>query len=194
MELSTGRSISTGAVPVHRPAHAEIDQIRLQRVPGDQDHLHQRDGRSVRGGRRQRPGRCPRHGPRQPHRRKFLHAGPGFGGSCFPKDTVALIRTGEEHGAPLRIVETVASVNDRRKRTMAAQDRQCLRRLGRATGRSPYSASPSSRRPTICARRRRCPSSPGCATSAPTSAPSTRKAWTQRQAAPPRRRLRRRPL
>ena len=50
---------------------------------------------------------------------KFLHAGPGYGGSCFPKDTVALIRTGEEHGAPLRIVETVAAVNDRRKRTMA---------------------------------------------------------------------------
>src|SRR3954452_10788829 len=50
---------------------------------------------------------------------KFLHAGPGYGGSCFPKDTVALIRTGEEHGAPLRIIETVAAVNDRRKRTMA---------------------------------------------------------------------------
>ncbi|MDW6021550.1 UDP-glucose/GDP-mannose dehydrogenase family protein [Mesorhizobium sp. BAC0120] len=50
---------------------------------------------------------------------KFLHAGPGYGGSCFPKDTVALIRTGEEHGAPLRIVETVAAVNDRRKRSMA---------------------------------------------------------------------------
>ena len=50
---------------------------------------------------------------------KFLHAGPGYGGSCFPKDTVALIRTGEEHGAPLRIVETVTAVNDRRKRTMA---------------------------------------------------------------------------
>jgi UDPglucose 6-dehydrogenase len=50
---------------------------------------------------------------------KFLHAGPGYGGSCFPKDTVALIRTGEEHGAPLRIVETVAAVNERRKRSMA---------------------------------------------------------------------------
>jgi UDPglucose 6-dehydrogenase len=50
---------------------------------------------------------------------KFLHAGPGYGGSCFPKDTVALIRTGEEHGAPLHIVETVAAVNDRRKRLMA---------------------------------------------------------------------------
>src|ERR1700736_338744 len=47
---------------------------------------------------------------------KFLHAGPGFGGSCFPKDTVALIKTGQDYEAPLRIVETVAAVNDARKR------------------------------------------------------------------------------
>ena len=49
---------------------------------------------------------------------KFLHAGPGYGGSCFPKDTVALVKTGQDHGAPLRIVETVVSVNDQRKRAM----------------------------------------------------------------------------
>lgn len=50
---------------------------------------------------------------------KFLHAGPGFGGSCFPKDTLALIKTGQDYAAPLRIVETVAAVNDTRKRAMA---------------------------------------------------------------------------
>ncbi len=50
---------------------------------------------------------------------KFLHAGPGFGGSCFPKDTLALIKTGQDYEAPLRIVETVAAVNDQRKRAMA---------------------------------------------------------------------------
>ena len=50
---------------------------------------------------------------------KFLHAGPGFGGSCFPKDTVALIKTGQDHEAPLRIVEAVVAVNDARKRAMA---------------------------------------------------------------------------
>ncbi|MCZ8187123.1 MAG: UDP-glucose/GDP-mannose dehydrogenase family protein [Beijerinckiaceae bacterium] len=50
---------------------------------------------------------------------KFLHAGPGYGGSCFPKDTLALIRTAQEAGAPTRIVETVARVNDERKRAMA---------------------------------------------------------------------------
>jgi UDPglucose 6-dehydrogenase len=50
---------------------------------------------------------------------KFLHAGPGYGGSCFPKDTVALIKTGQDYEAPLRIVEAVAAVNDARKRAMA---------------------------------------------------------------------------
>jgi UDPglucose 6-dehydrogenase len=50
---------------------------------------------------------------------KFLHAGPGFGGSCFPKDALALIKTGQDNEAPLRIVETVVAVNDQRKRAMA---------------------------------------------------------------------------
>jgi UDPglucose 6-dehydrogenase len=50
---------------------------------------------------------------------KFLHAGPGFGGSCFPKDAVALLKTGLDHDAPLRIVEAVVAVNDARKRAMA---------------------------------------------------------------------------
>jgi UDPglucose 6-dehydrogenase len=49
---------------------------------------------------------------------KFLHAGPGYGGSCFPKDTLALIKTAQDHNAPVRIVETVAAVNDQRKRAM----------------------------------------------------------------------------
>ncbi len=50
---------------------------------------------------------------------KFLHAGPGYGGSCFPKDTLALMKTGQDHAAPLRIVEAVVAVNDQRKRAMA---------------------------------------------------------------------------
>ena len=50
---------------------------------------------------------------------KFLHAGPGYGGSCFPKDTLALIKTAQDFGAPIRIVEAVAAVNDQRKRAMA---------------------------------------------------------------------------
>jgi UDPglucose 6-dehydrogenase len=51
--------------------------------------------------------------------KKFLHAGPGYGGSCFPKDTLALVRTAQEAGAPLRIVEAVVEVNDARKKKMA---------------------------------------------------------------------------
>jgi UDPglucose 6-dehydrogenase len=50
---------------------------------------------------------------------KFLHAGPGFGGSCFPKDLVALMKTAQDHAVPLRIVEAVAAVNDARKGAMA---------------------------------------------------------------------------
>jgi len=49
---------------------------------------------------------------------KFLHAGPGYGGSCFPKDTAALARIGQEYAAPQRIVETVIAVNDAQKRAM----------------------------------------------------------------------------
>jgi len=49
---------------------------------------------------------------------KFLHAGPGYGGSCFPKDTLALVKTGQDHETPIRIVETVVQVNDLRKRAM----------------------------------------------------------------------------
>lgn len=53
--------------------------------------------------------------------RKFLHAGAGFGGSCFPKDALALARTGQDGGSPLRIVETVIDINNRRKRSMAGR-------------------------------------------------------------------------
>ena len=49
---------------------------------------------------------------------KFLHAGPGYGGSCFPKDTLALLKTSEDYDSPLRVVEAVAKVNDSRKRAM----------------------------------------------------------------------------
>ncbi len=51
--------------------------------------------------------------------RKFLNAGPGFGGSCFPKDTMALLKTAHDAGLPMRIVETLVTVNDQRRRAMA---------------------------------------------------------------------------
>ncbi len=53
--------------------------------------------------------------------KKFLHAGPGYGGSCFPKDTLALVRTAQDYGSPARLVETVVQVNDTRKGAMASR-------------------------------------------------------------------------
>jgi UDPglucose 6-dehydrogenase len=52
---------------------------------------------------------------------KFLHAGPGYGGSCFPKDTLALTLTATDAGSPIRLVETTIAVNDARKKAMAAR-------------------------------------------------------------------------
>jgi UDPglucose 6-dehydrogenase len=59
--------------------------------------------------------------------RKFLHAGPGYGGSCFPKDTLALLKTAEDYDTPVRVVEAVVKVNDARKRAMG---RKVLAALG----------------------------------------------------------------
>ncbi|MEM1050964.1 MAG: UDP-glucose/GDP-mannose dehydrogenase family protein [Pseudomonadota bacterium] len=58
---------------------------------------------------------------------KFLHAGPGYGGSCFPKDTLALLKTAEDYDSPTRIVEAVVKVNESRKRAMG---RKVLEALG----------------------------------------------------------------
>ena len=52
---------------------------------------------------------------------KFLHAGPGYGGSCFPKDTLALVRTAADAGSPVRLIETTVEVNDSRKKAMAGK-------------------------------------------------------------------------
>ena len=52
---------------------------------------------------------------------KFLHAGPGYGGSCFPKDTIALVRTAADAGAPVRLIETTVAINDARKKAMAGK-------------------------------------------------------------------------
>jgi UDPglucose 6-dehydrogenase len=58
--------------------------------------------------------------------RKFLHAGPGYGGSCFPKDTLALVRIAQEHDAPCRIVESVVEVNAAQKARMVRKIREAL--------------------------------------------------------------------
>jgi UDPglucose 6-dehydrogenase len=58
---------------------------------------------------------------------KFLHAGPGYGGSCFPKDTLALLKTAADHETPQRIVEATVQVNDNRKRAMG---RKVIKAMG----------------------------------------------------------------
>ena len=65
---------------------------------------------------------------------KFLHPGPGYGGSCFPKDTLALTRTAQDAGAPVRLVEAAAAVNEARKRAMAGRVLEALG--GDAAGRT----------------------------------------------------------
>jgi len=57
---------------------------------------------------------------------KFLHAGPGYGGSCFPKDTLALVRTATDAGSPVRLIETTVTINDARKKAMADRVAEAL--------------------------------------------------------------------
>ncbi|MGI9375318.1 MAG: UDP-glucose dehydrogenase family protein [Tsuneonella suprasediminis] len=65
---------------------------------------------------------------------KFLHAGPGYGGSCFPKDTLALLKTAEDYDSPVRIVEAVAKVNESRKRAMGRKVIEALGGIDAARG------------------------------------------------------------
>ena len=143
-----------GAADVHQTTHRRADQICGQRVPRHQDHFHQRDRRFVEkvGADVQEVAR----GIGLDNRigSKFLHAGPGFGGSCFPKDTRALVKIALEHDVQLRSSRrcwrstTTASAQWRARSRMRSTDRCAARR-------SPCSASPSSPTPTTCARRRR---------------------------------------
>ena len=118
------------------------DQVRLERLPRHQDHLHQRDGQPVRGGRRRRAGRGQGHGPGPPHRlASSCTPGPGYGGSCFPKDTNALVRIARSTACACRIVEAVIERQRaprrrawcrRSRRPSAASGRQDHRVLGLA--------------------------------------------------------------
>ena len=65
---------------------------------------------------------------------KFLHPGPGYGGSCFPKDTLALLKTAEDHDSPVRIVEAVVKVNEQRKRAMGRKVIEALGGIEAARG------------------------------------------------------------
>ena len=165
-----------GAADVHVAALVRADQVRGQRVPRDEDHLHQRDRRSaeVAGANVQDVAR----GIGADNRigGKFLNAGPGYGGSCFPKDTQALMRTAQELGRPLRLVEATTAVNNARHAVMVEKIVAACGGTSRASA-SVSSASPSSPIPTTCAMPRRSPSSPTSRRVALTLSPMTPKAW-----------------
>jgi UDPglucose 6-dehydrogenase len=104
--------------------------------------------------------------------RKFLHAGPGYGGSCFPKDTLALLKTAQDFESPLRIVEAVVTANDQRKRAMG---RKVIKAMLKAR-RSESLALLSSRTPMTCGILLRSPSFRPCRMQAQSFAPMIRKA------------------
>jgi hypothetical protein len=110
---------------------------------------------------------------------KFLHAGPGFGGSCFPKDTRALVKIAQDNDVQLRIVEAVLSVNDNRKRAMA---RKVANAAGNLRGKKVAAARADlpSPIPTTCAEAPSIPLVTGRSTSARKCARMIRSAWSRR--------------
>ena len=117
---STRRSAASD--PAHRRRQRRDDQARLERLPGDQDLLHQRDRQRLRGGRRRRRARSPagwgsttRIGP------SFLRAGIGYGGSCFPKDVCALKMLAGNTGYHFQLLNSVIEVNELQKRRVVGK-------------------------------------------------------------------------
>ena len=142
------------ADPVHRPAHRRADQICRQRLPRDQDHLHQRDRRSVRGGRRRRAGGVARHRPGQPHRPQVPPCRPRLWRLLLPQGHAGAAQ--DRRGLSRRRCASSrrwSPVNDSAQARDGAQGdqgdgRRCARQDDRAC-----SASPSSPIPTTCAMR-----------------------------------------
>ena len=112
--------------------------------------------------------------------RKFLNPGPGFGGSCFPKDTLALTKLAAEAKAPIRLVETLVDVNDKRKTAMAAK---IVGACGGSVAGKRIAVLGLTYKPktaTTCATRRASSSCRNCKRRAPTSSPTIRKAFERR--------------
>ena len=145
------------------PASAELTKYAANAMLATPHLVHERDREPVRpGGRRRAAGapaawaRTARIGP------SFLFPGVGYGGSCFPKDVKALVRDGRRtRASTLQVVEAVDRANEAQKTLLRAAHRGAPGRRSRARW-SRSGASPSSRAPTTCARRRRWPSSRRC--------------------------------
>ncbi len=112
--------------------------------------------------------------------RKFLHPGPGYGGSCFPKDTLALVRTAQDYGAPSRLVEATVAVNDARKSSMAMR---VITACGGSVRGKTIAVLGLTFKPETDDMRgfsRRCRSCPVSPATARSSEPSTPRAWSRR--------------
>ena len=117
-----GLRAAWGADRPHRPLERRDDQARLERLPGDQDQLHQRDRERLRRGRRGRHrGRAGNGAGPADRRSRFLNAGLGFGGSCFPKDTQALKILAGNSGYHFQLLNSVIEVNELQKRRVMAK-------------------------------------------------------------------------
>ena len=129
VENEFARAVMTQGLPAAVPKQiadslhvapiGRADKICGECLPRHEDHLHQRDRRSLREGGRRHSGSGAGYRRGQPHRIEVPACGPGFGGSCFPKDTVALVKSAQDHGSAVRLVETTIAINDARKRAMA---------------------------------------------------------------------------
>ena len=138
----------------HRRRLGRDDQARLERLPGDQDLLHQRDRERLRGGRRRcRPRSRAGWASTSASAPSSCRRGSAIGGSCFPKDTQALKQLAGNTGYHFQLLNSVIEVNELQKRRVIVEADQAPR-FARRPGVWRCSASPSSRTPTTCARHR----------------------------------------
>ena len=166
----------------HRRGLGGDDQVRRQRLPGDEDLVRQRRRRAVRSGRRRRPSRDRGHRIRSAHRTRLPAPGPGWGGSCFPKDSRALVSIAAKHGYDFSMMRGVIAVNDEQRERMVRKIVAAAGRDAAATDRDARRRADRRARPDVQGRHRRPPrvAEPrrhrrASRRSAPRSRPTTRR-------------------
>jgi len=132
---------------------AEMTKYASNCDAGYPHQLHERRGQPVRtGGGRREHGAPWDGGAIRASAGSFLYPGCGYGGSCFPKDIRALIKTAEDYGYEMRVIKAVEEVNDRQKEVLFDKLSQLLRGEAARPKRSPSGDSPLNRKPMMCAR------------------------------------------
>ena len=120
---STG---AAGAAAGHFNAERGDHQARVECVSGAEDLVHQRRGQPGRGRGCGHRRHCRRNRPRQPHRPRFLRAGLGYGGSCFPKDVAAFHWVAQQRGVDFQLLEEVRKINDTQREIFFNKVRSAL--------------------------------------------------------------------